>query len=70
MSLQFYNQNDENILNVNYDSGDEEVTIYVMQTHCPVRNRWIMKYTDSLDEYNEYIKLINYETSIRSENPL
>lgn len=71
MSIQFYNQDYQNILNVESVPEDKELTIYVMQVHCPIRNKWILKYTDSLEEYNQYIDDINrYETSIRSENPL
>ena len=61
MTLEFYNHDMENILNVDYDTDDEEKIIYVMQKHCPIRNKWILEFTDNEEEYKQYIKTIDID---------
>ncbi|MCA2919740.1 MAG: hypothetical protein IM336_03375 [Microcystis sp. M018S1] len=61
MTLQFFNQDNENILNVDYDTDEEEKTIFVMQVHCPVRNKWILQFTDDEEEYKRYLKTIDID---------
>ncbi len=55
MSLEFYNMDNEMILEVDYHSDEEELTIYVMQVWSPEKEKWVLKYTNSKKEYDTYL---------------